>query len=255
MLKEKIKGFIAGVCTTVLLAGAVTAFAANIDVVMSGIKIYWDGIEKTLTDVNGNKVEPMIYEGTTYVPLRAMANLMGKEVDWDQQNMAVIVGEKPVAETTQLADMKDKVIGNTGSMAIFSSIDEITHKEFYLKNKKITGLSNVMLNGNSWPDINIRDGASITFALEGDYSKIVGKAIMPYEEIGSNKENVISFYAVANDGAETKITSYPLKQTKDAIEFEVNVTGVKNLKVCIDKENSSEYEGYVIFYDVAFLGK
>lgn len=259
MLKEKIKGFIAGVCTTVLLAGAVTVFAANIDVFMGGIKIYWDGIEKTLTDVNGNKVEPMIYEGTTYVPLRAMASLMGKEVDWDQQNMAVIVGEKPVAETTQLIDMKDKVIGNTGSMAIFSSIDEITfmgrQKEFYLKNKKITGLSNVMLNGNSAPDINIKDGASMTFALEGAYSKIVGKAIMPYEEIGSNKENVISFYAITNDGTETKITSYPLKQTEDAIEFEVNVTGVKNLKVCIDKENSSEYEGYVIFYDVAFLGK
>ena len=77
MFKERLKGFIAGVCVTAMIAGAATVFAQNIDAYIGGIKVYWDGVEKTLLDAKGDKVEPMIYEGTTYVPLRAMSNLMG----------------------------------------------------------------------------------------------------------------------------------------------------------------------------------
>ena len=86
MFREKLKGFIAGVCVTAVLAGAATVFAQNIDAYIGGVKVFWDGVEKTLLDATGSKVEPIIYNGTTYVPLRAMSNLMGKDVDWECNN-------------------------------------------------------------------------------------------------------------------------------------------------------------------------
>lgn len=47
-------------------------------------------------ELNGQKVnsDTIVYEGTTYVPLRAVAEMLGKEVDWNQ--------------ATQTANIKDK---------------------------------------------------------------------------------------------------------------------------------------------------
>lgn len=95
MNKDKIKGFIIGVILTVVMSGVITAFAATIDVEIGGIRIFWDGVEKILTDVNGETVEPMIYNGTTYVPVRAMSELMGKSVEWDEATTTVYVGGRP----------------------------------------------------------------------------------------------------------------------------------------------------------------
>ncbi len=42
-----------------------------------------DGVEQTFRDVNGNTVYPLLYNGSTYLPIRAIGNLMGKTVSWD----------------------------------------------------------------------------------------------------------------------------------------------------------------------------
>lgn len=54
-----------------------------------GVKIIQNGIDKTPTD---NK--PFIVDGSTYVPLRSAADLLGVPINWDGDNSAVILGEK-----------------------------------------------------------------------------------------------------------------------------------------------------------------
>lgn len=48
-----------------------------------GVTLSINGSTPTLTDVNGNTVQPFTYNGTTYVPIRAIADNMGALVDYD----------------------------------------------------------------------------------------------------------------------------------------------------------------------------
>ncbi len=63
--------------------------------VFTGIDIYVDGIEVIPTDANGSQVEVFAYNGTTYVPLRAVSQALGKPVDWDGVNQRVYIGKVP----------------------------------------------------------------------------------------------------------------------------------------------------------------
>lgn len=47
------------------------------------INIYYNGEEYICSDVNGNRVFPILREGTTYLPIRSIASLFGKSIYWD----------------------------------------------------------------------------------------------------------------------------------------------------------------------------
>lgn len=102
--KDKLTGYAAGLTTAVLLCSS-AAFAQSIEktitAVYNNIKIIVNGEEVTPTDVNGNVVEPFISEGTTYLPVRALANALGQEVYWDGETNSVYIGEAPVKEEPQ----------------------------------------------------------------------------------------------------------------------------------------------------------
>jgi len=59
------------------------------------IKIVVDGNIITPKDGTGKDVEPFIVNGTTYLPVRAVANAVGKEVYWDGPNWTVYLGKVP----------------------------------------------------------------------------------------------------------------------------------------------------------------
>ena len=67
--------------------------AQNSDVTISvsynDVKVFVNGERAVLTDALGNPAEPFIYEGTTYLPLRAVAETLSTEVSWDGENYIV----------------------------------------------------------------------------------------------------------------------------------------------------------------------
>ena len=94
---KRLQGFIAGVLATLMLTG-VFAVAKNmyekIDVLYNDIKIEIDGESFVATDANGNVVEPFIYNGTTYLPVRAIATAFDKDVAWDETTYTVSLTTK-----------------------------------------------------------------------------------------------------------------------------------------------------------------
>lgn len=59
----------------------------------SGITIKYNNTVQTLTDAGGNTVYPITYNGTTYLPVRAVSNMLGIGVDWDQATQTVLLGK------------------------------------------------------------------------------------------------------------------------------------------------------------------
>ncbi len=62
------------------------------------INVKLDGEIQTMTDVNGNPVYPVLYGGTTYLPIRAVGNMLGLDVGWDGAAQTVIL-EKSDSKT------------------------------------------------------------------------------------------------------------------------------------------------------------
>lgn len=96
-MNKRIQGFIIGVLIYLLVFGGAT-FAAEIykqlEVTYRDIKIEIDGETITPKDAAGNIVEPFASNGTTYLPVRAIGEALGKEVDWDNETSTVIIKDK-----------------------------------------------------------------------------------------------------------------------------------------------------------------
>lgn len=66
-----------------------------------------DGAERTFYNVNGQEVQPLLYQGTTYLPVRAIGELMGKNVNWDESSKTVTLSSPRTAGTTTGTPDKD----------------------------------------------------------------------------------------------------------------------------------------------------
>ena len=101
MSKEKMKGFLSGIVVMVLIFSAgISAYALtgsqSITASYNNIKIYVNQSLVTPKDASGNAVEPFIYNGTTYLPVRAVADALGQEVSWNATTKSVYLGTQPV---------------------------------------------------------------------------------------------------------------------------------------------------------------
>lgn len=92
------------------LASTVSAVANTIqtNITYRDIKITLNGGTVDSKDANGKSVEPFIMDGTTYLPVRAVAEALGLEVKWDSKTSTV-------ALTDNETDNNSVYITRTGS--------------------------------------------------------------------------------------------------------------------------------------------
>ncbi len=103
-----------GMVLALIIGTATPAFAATKDVVKqltayftSGgkpITVYVNGT-KVDKDANGKAVTPFTVDGTTYLPIRAIADALGKSIAWDGTTASVKIDDK-ITSTTQGKDAR-----------------------------------------------------------------------------------------------------------------------------------------------------
>lgn len=107
-MKKEVKGLIAGIVLgTMMTSGIVYAKSKTevIEVTYDNIKVYKDNVLCELKDGNGSTIEPFIYNGTTYMPVRGTANLADMEVTWDGNTKSVYLWDNMVPEGTYLMEV------------------------------------------------------------------------------------------------------------------------------------------------------
>lgn len=175
MFNDKIKGLLVGLLAgSVLTGGLVFARSGNqwIDASYDNIKLYVNGSK---VDTSSN--EPFIYNGSTYLPVRAVAEALGQNVDWDGNTKSVYIGSKP-SGAAYLMDVCPPYSGNA---------DEQTFKmagKLYSKGFITTNNANILVNLESryselkcvigHPDnvLDCRD-STVTFYVDGNVVKEV----------------------------------------------------------------------------------
>ena len=96
--------------TGALTANAWAASAATVSATLSpDITVKVDGVTQTFFTAAGVQVHPVLYNGTTYLPVRAIGELMGKTVNWDQRTLTVTLsGTRTTPATTGVRDTGPK---------------------------------------------------------------------------------------------------------------------------------------------------
>jgi len=204
-LKKTLKGYLLGFISAAILLSGV-AYAANV------VKIVIDGTEITPRDANGKRVDPIIIDGTTYLPVRAVAEALGKEVYWDGPNYTVYLGkmngnlEYPTVELEEMTsinhDMKstDELTDNYGNKYSRAVIDYISSYKY-------------------------------EFLLGQKYSRFKGTLYVP-KGADSDRTNYLKIIA---DG-KTIYTSPEMTRASSPVKIDVNITGYNDVKIEFAKE-------------------
>ena len=97
-MKKRILTALLAACLCLGAASAAQSYKKSIEVEY-GIGLTINGTSAVLKDPNGNTVQPFTYNGTTYVPIRAVSDHLGASVGYDaKNNTASINGNASLTE-------------------------------------------------------------------------------------------------------------------------------------------------------------
>jgi hypothetical protein len=214
MKKTELKGFIKGITAMLIVVAMIgTAYAMtgdqSITATYNNIKLVVDGTAVTPTDASGNTIEPFTYNGTVYLPVRAIATALGKDVTWDGDTNTVYLGAVPSGTTTSSPDTGS---GTLGDYTV--SIDSASLSTDY------SGDNNVVIVTYTWTN-NSSKNAEFCQAFNRDIFQNgieLSKAVML---TGSYTHDMVSTNIMSGT-TDIVQEAYTLKNTTDSITVELS---------------------------------
>ena len=96
MKRRNFNGFFSGMLTMLLIVAMVGSASATTgkvtkEIEYKNIAVSLDGKKLDLKDTKGNAVEPFMFNGTNYIPARALAEALGMSVSWDSATNTVVL--------------------------------------------------------------------------------------------------------------------------------------------------------------------
>ena len=113
---SKVLFFVGALLVTGLsTVGAATVYKTVTAIVRPDIVVKLDDQVLSLTDGNGKSINPLIVEGSTYLPVRAIAEAVGLQVAWDSESSTVSLNRSETATALGVRGIvKDIVQGKDG---------------------------------------------------------------------------------------------------------------------------------------------
>lgn len=222
-MKKGLKGFVAGAVVGALTTGTVGALAGYsnyIEAYYNNIKIVVDG-----TEIHPNS-EPFISNGTTYLPVRDVANAFGQSVYWDGPNYTVYLGDMSGTLDYASATLKD--------------VDNIGDKFYEVGSDKLTDNYG---NSYSYAFRAGRDSSTYQTLLNMKYSRF--KCTL-YVQKGYNQDYTAKIL-IKTDG-KIVYTSPEITKTSRPINVDVDITGCNDFQIVATDGDDTGYIADAGFY-------
>lgn len=157
-MKKKTASIILAIILIIALSASAfaagTAYTKQATLHYNGIKIQLNGETITPKDPNGNTVDPFIIDGTTYLPIRAVAEALGLNVSWDSATQTVILYDNEHIPTNDSKNENSKTA--IGTELLNQNDIKITYN----------GITNEPVLSETWPGT-----MQIKFVVENDTDK------------------------------------------------------------------------------------
>lgn len=166
----KKKSFFAGMLTMLLIVTLVVPAAATVGKVTKeleyrNISVTLDGVKLDLKNAKGEPVEPFMFEGTNYLPVRALAESLGLNVAWNGQTATVVL-TSPNAETKTTFGTGMYLVGkDMPAGTYFLTVTDEKWGGYWEKTSDATGdFKSIIANGTF-------DATAYVTVKEGEYFK------------------------------------------------------------------------------------
>lgn len=188
--------------------------------VTTGVQVYIDDIKIDTKDANGNPVEPFIHNGTTYLPVRAVADALKVDVAWEQSTNSVHLGKhtKKIEETQPINNPVTKKPTppiNTITAKKHDIKEEPTdpnatvdwvgvYKEQYTHNANKRFKSSEIYDADYIPTITLKEDGTVEYLINWLYMVCTHKGKWAVDETNLNKVHITNLEGVDNKIALTK---------------------------------------------------
>ena len=186
----------------------ITAYFNNIRVVVDGVLI-------TPRDGQGNIVEPFVVDGTTYLPVRAVAEALGRAVEWDGATQTVYIGARP--GVVQYLQDTAPAFASYRSHREFSAMQSGGVDRFSMGG--IVHVNGMTYGQFAWSTHNLNSRFT---SLSGVVGKLDDANIMPE----TWNDRYVRFFADGRLVLEVEISSGMLPR-----DFTINLAGVNQLRI------------------------
>lgn len=228
---SRLKWFIAGaIVAAIILTGTALGATAvkNLEVTYRDIKLVIDGNLVTPKDALGNVVEPFIYNGTTYLPVRAVAEAVGKSVDWDGNTSTVYLGGiidyERVPKAIPLYHFPYVEIGDADCYEIRGDDKSNSIYIFSKEEKERVDADNVFKCNYIYNNYAV-------YALNAKATRFTAIVHKPSEAVWNPKLT----YSIYGDGKLMFETS--LLADAEPVSVDIDVTGVEQMTIAVECES------------------
>lgn len=225
-------------CIAAILATGTIAFGAagskDVQVIYNNIKLVIDGAPYTPKDSDGVVVEPFILNGTTYLPVRAVADAFGKDVAWDSQTATVSIGAKSADWLDQLGMYGYETTDNRNNFVAWGKGEQATDGIAYDRGLRFWLGYGEGDGAKKRNDGSLESWQTAEYLLDGKYQRLLGNLVCYNSK---NEQN-----AVVNIYGDNQVlyTSPPLTGGTKSVNVDVDVKNVKVLKIRLSIPNPVE---------------
>ena len=244
--KERIKGMVTGaILSTTVISTVVFASPVKkqLNAVYNNIQLIVDGIEIVPQDPDGKRVDPFVVAGTTYVPVRAISQALGKPVKWDSQKNAVIIGMDKTSNgnigITKLIETLPPYNDNDYYMAkIGDVVDLYDYRGLTSNAHNFEVLQKTYSAKNSFSSPATASETEAVFLLNGNFKAIKGKFAVPdKQEVAGGLQIFADDKLIFETSEEFMGNGYIFEDKNKTVkgnkvfDVEVSLIGVEQLKL------------------------